>query len=106
MENAIVTLQGSLSHTVRLPNHNEITFIKGRPIRTSDPAIIAYAKARPVFSVNLLVMPKEVPRSAEGLPRQAAGPPPMPSQRTGAGRFIRKSPVSKPAETDAEGSGD
>jgi hypothetical protein len=96
METATITLQGSLSHTVRLANQPEIKFIKGRPYATSDAALIAYAKKQSAFSVTLNVMPKAVANSE---------PPPAPSTRTASGRFMKKQPVRR-EESEAEGSGE
>lgn len=101
MEHATITLQGCLTHTVRLPNHSEITFVKGRPYRTSDRAIIEYAKGRPVFGVTLNVIQQAPMRPIE----RANTSPVVMTQRTGAGKFIKKSPVGKVvAPGSAEGS--
>lgn len=92
MESATITLNGSLSHTVRMQGQPEIKFLKGRPYPTSDPKLIVYAKANPsAFSVTLNVIEKPK-RSAEDDSERPSQPPAV-SVRQASGRFTRKQPV-------------
>jgi hypothetical protein len=54
METAAITLQGSLSHTFKLPGKPEIKLIKGHLLSTTDPEVIQYARSRPVdFAISI-----------------------------------------------------
>lgn len=76
--NATITLQGSLSHTVKLPGLPETVFRKGTPFPTNEKALIEYAQARPQWFAVGLAKPAPKPARAAEPAADTAEPDPEP----------------------------
>lgn len=74
-QQARVVLEGSLSHTVRLPGTStELKLKKGQPQLTADPTLIAYCRARPqLFRVSTVDGPAPAKKPAAASKPAARG---------------------------------